>query len=297
MKQYFLFAAVALMLPACNNDESNVQSPDTIRLTATVEGSTTRATLTATQAQDTQFDDGQNIHVDVFETGGTTRYSSGTYRTTDADGTMSGTLKYPSGGEAVDIEAYYPSTVAYNTETFRVQTTQTTYGNYQASDLMYASVENKSKGSTHSLTFHHALTKIVVNLTADASIDDASLTKLTSVTINGTKTTANITKGAWTSAGGSVESIDITGTTKLGSHVGIIVPQTVAAGTTFITVVYNGKTLPYKIPAMPVTGKNFAPGNQYTYTFNITMSGISLKSEEMVTGWTPNTVPNEDLIL
>ena len=77
------------------------------------------------------------------------------------------------------------------------------------------------------------------------------------------------------------------------SHSGIIVPQTVAAETTFITIVYNNNALTYKIPA---GGKTFAAGYSYTYNLTIKMSGISLTSTEIGT-WSNGGTVSDDVIL
>lgn len=298
-KTLFYAAAAVLLLTACTNDETNAQleNSDIISLSASVSGNNTRASLSDADIQNTQFVADRSIYVEAYKTGVATTYTTGTY-TTGANGAMTGSLKYPADGTNIDIMAYHPAQNGENNVTssltsFVVGTDQTSVINYQDSDLMYATkLTNKAKGTTHELTFTHALARIVVNLTADASIDDASLTHLTCVTINGTKTTATITSGVWQSEAGSVADINITGTTKA-SHSGIIVPQTVAAETTFITITYNGNALTYKIPA---GGKTFAAGYSYTYNLTIKMSGISLTSTEIGT-WSNGGTVSDDVIL
>ena len=298
-KTLFYAAAAVLLLTACTNDETNAQleNSDIISLSASVSGNNTRASLSDADIQNTQFVADRSIYVEAYKTGVATTYTTGTY-TTGANGAMTGSLKYPADGTNIDIMAYHPAQNGENNVTssltsFVVGTDQTSVINYQDSDLMYATkLTNKAKGTTHELTFTHALARIVVNLTADASIDDASLTHLTCVTINGTKTTATITSGVWQSEAGSVADINITGTTKA-SHSGIIVPQTVAAETTFITITYNGNALTYKIPA---GGKTFAAGNSYTYNFTVKASSITLQSSS-ITAWTNENIAGGDLVI
>ena len=299
--KFFYFAAAAMMLAACSNDESvnEVQDTDFISLTAVVQNNVTRASLTDAEAQNTQFEQGQSIYVEAYKHGVNTTYATGTYTTIDGAGTLSGSIKYPYTDGVVgnvDIIAYYPTTNESNNvtsalTTFTVSSSQTSKDNYQNSDLMYAKAgtegDGLAKGNTHELTFNHALTKIIVNLTADESINDNGLTKLTAVKINNTYLTANILQGVCQSAKTDDETatdIDIFGTTKT-SHQGIIVPQTITKGTVFITITYNEQELTYSIPdGGSDVDKQFVKGNVYTYSFTLSATGITLQSSS-ITNW------------
>ena len=304
-----LAAVSATMMTSCINDENEnsvTNSGEVINLTASMATETTRAKQDATENQDEQFESGQSIFVEAYKTGTTTSYtnSTGNY-TTGSSGAMEGSILYPYTDGVVsnvDVRAYYPTTNNSNNVTssltsFTVSTDQTDKAKYQANDLMYASATNLAKGSTHNLTFYHALTKIIVNLVADGTIDDASLTKVTAVKINSTKPTITIANGVTTdnTASGTAADIDITGSDKA-NYAGIIVPQTVAAGSDFITVTYNGQTLVYKIPTTPDTGKNFEKGTKYTYTLTLKASSISLKSLK-IENWGTGEGDTKDMIL
>lgn len=295
-KSYFLLAASALMIAACSNEESgnqSVQNPEVISLSATVSGG---MRASGANPQDEQFVSGKKIFVEAYKTGvSTATYATGEYTTTDASGTLSGTLTYPATGENIDICAYYPSTVNSNTTSFTVQTDQSSDANYQNSDLMYATkATGLAKGSTHNLTFNHALSKIIVNIQAGDGVTAANITSLVSaVKIKNTKPTAGfaITIGApgTITESGSVTDINITGTGA--ANEGIIVPQTVAAGE-FITVTYKGNDYKYELTA----DKEFEPGHKYTYTLTLRAGGISLKSLE-INDWTPNTGGSKEITL
>jgi len=295
-KSYFLLAASALMIAACSSEESgnqSVQNSEVISLSATV-SSGMRAS--GTNLQNAQFVSDASIHVEAYKHGGDgTAYANGNYTTTDAEGTMTGSLTYPATGENIDICAYYPATVSSGTSSFTVKSDQTTVENYQLSDLMYADkLEDKAKGSTHNLTFNHALSKIIVNIVAGTGVESANITSLVSaVKIKNTKPTAGfaITNGApgTITESGSVTDIEIKGTGAINE--GIIVPQTVAAGE-FITVTYKGNDYKYELTA----DKEFEPGHKYTYTLTLNASGISLKSLK-INDWTPGTGDNKAFTL
>ena len=238
---------------ACASDEPT--DDGIIRLSSNVTSATTRAN-TGDAIQDAQFISGAQIFVEAYKTGKTSTYTTGNYSTTNTSGAMSGSLYYPSDMSNIDICAYYPSSVSSSTTSFSVNASQTTanVANYRSSDLMYATkLTNKAKGSIHALTFKHALTKIIVTITNGNGVSDADISgKVTAVKINNTKPTAGVTISGGAvgtiAASGTAADIDITGATKT-NHTGIIVPQTLTANTTFITVTYNGTDYTYAIPS------------------------------------------------
>ncbi len=292
MKQTILLGCVAaLSFTSCINDSHDAESSNIVRLAIEGVGAQTVTRANTTEdLQNTQFVSGKSIYVEAYETGETTTYTTATYTTTSTPGNtsgsiqLSGTMYYPSSQANIDICAYYPSDVSSSTTTFYVGDDQTTAAKYQLYDLMYATrLTDKAKGSTHALTFNHALTKIVVNLKAGNGLSDSDITgKVTAVKINNTilKADLTISGGEISASKDSEESatdIDITGATKT-NHTGIIVPQTLTEGTTFITVTYNNNALTYAIPS---GGKTFAAGAVYTYNFTVNAQGILLESTEI----------------
>ena len=183
--------------------------------------------------------------------------------------------------------------VVVATTTFTVNADQTTSSitNYQNSDLMYATkLTNKAKGSTHGLTFNHAMSQIIVNLQAGTGLTAGDITtNVTAVKINNTIPTANLTfakdgssvpTGVVTAAAsGSVGDIDITG--NKASNIGIIVPQTVNSGLTLFTITYNSNDYTYALTA----NQTFAAGSKYTYTFTLNLAGLQLESVT-INDWT-----------
>ena len=185
-----------------------------------------------------------------------------------------------------------------------MNTNQTTasIANYQSSDLMYANkLTNKAKGSTHGLTFNHAMSQIIVNLQAGTGLTpDDITTNVTAVKINNTIPTANLefavdgssvpTGVVTATASGSVGDIDITG--DKASNVGIIVPQTVTSGKTLFTITYNSHDYTYALTA----NQPFAAGNKYTYTFTLNLAGLQLESVS-INDWTAGGSESSDIPL
>ena len=294
-KSYFLLAASALMIAACSHEESgnqSVQNPEVISLSATVNGG---MRASGENLQNAQFVSGASIHVEAYKHVGGTACGNGDYTTTDANGNLSGSLTYPATGDKIDICAYYPASVSSSTTSFTVKSNQSDESDYRDSDLMYADkLEDKAKGTTHNLTFNHALSKIIVEIQPGTGVTSGDITsQVSAVKIKNTQPTAtfSIANGAvgTITKSGDITDINITGTKT--SNEGIIVPQTVAAGE-FITVTYKGNDYKYELTA----DKEFEPGHKYTYTLTLRAGGISLKSLE-INDWTPNTGGSKEITL
>ena len=279
MKKYFILAAAAITLVACNQKEmenGSVQELKSINLTASINSSVDATRASSTDAlQNTAFVADKTIFVEVYETGEATTYTTGEY-TTAAEGALTGNLYYPSNNNHVDICAYYPNTISSASTEFTVSNDQSSEENYQASDLMFATkLTDKASGSTHDLTFNHALTKIVVNIEYAANMITTGLTTtptITDVKLNSTVRTASLTISAGKKAEVDVSDIDIMGTGF--DNTGIIVPQTVAADIPFVTLTYNSATYIYKLPS----AMNFLAGKVYTYTLTLSARGLELSA-------------------
>ena len=285
MKKYFILAAAALSFAACSNNESDnqVQNPDNvIRLNASV-GEITRA---ATAIQSQAFDEDALINIEVTPSATNTTISK-VYKAGAAVGYVNSLT--PNGSETpftwpatgtVAIKAFYPSTVTSNGTTFSVETDQSDATNYKASDLMYATpiaAQAKQAGAV-GLTFNHALTKIIVNLTAGTGVEESDIAACT-VTLSAKKTAA-ITSGVAGTASTASDAATITA--GLGANnAAIIVPQEYAANADFITVTTAGNhSKTFQLSAE----KSFEAGKVYTYNLTVNMSEITLQSTT-ITDW------------
>lgn len=304
MKKFIFLVAAAIAMVSCNNvDEvktSGVQENGMINLTASINSSdeVTRAQSGAS-LQDQLFVVGKDIKVEVYATSASTPYDSGIY-TTAAQGalnakTTSDRLFYPANNGNVDLCAYYPSEISSGSEAFAIENDQREVEKYQSSDLMYAtkltncaSMENNVP-ITHNLVFNHALTKIVVNIAAGDGLVASNITEtpgVTEVKINNTilSATLAIDGGVITASAANVPAADINITGTGDNHVGIIVPQTLNAETTFISLKYNNVTYTYALSSQT----NFLAGKQYTYNLTLSARGLVLQSTQ-ITPWDPQT--------
>ena len=333
MKQSVILFAAALAFAACSQDsEDRSQDSNIIQLSAAISGGDgvkagTRAyDVTEANYQNTQFVDGKLIHVYAFDhpTAGeaaTTPYTNANYTVSSTQGSatgsklLNGTMYYSATGNPIDLLAFYPSTITNaSTQDFPATgniTDQDVIGEYQNFDVMWADrklscTKGTGTGTVHSLTFHHAMAQIIVNVTADTdagvSHNDVK-TLLTAVKIKNTVPVATLTlntaTGEMAAAKKSTESvadIDIKGAfidadNKFQS-IGVIVPQTVNKGAEFIEITYAGNTYTYSLPnEASDANKEFEKGKKYVYSFRMQAAGIKLESLE-ITNWAAD--PNAD---
>lgn len=321
MKKSKTFFACAMLaaLASCSNDHVLSQQsptpsdPDVINIVAASSKPVTRAVENATNLQNTQFVENEQINVYLKEVTTTTpviTYSAKVYNVSSYNGTETGSLvltpsdgvnpKFPSNDHGVLAYAFYPSTVSEttgdNTETFTVELKQATDDNYKKSDLMFGTnnynttvgddygkpienFEGTKKGNQVPLYFKHQLSKIIVKMNT-ASFDAGFLNEAT-IKLYGAKK-------ACTYKAGKNGITDITATTDLGAsefydlgtydaagNSGIIVPQTITNDTKFIEITTSGEEpKTYVYKIANENGMQFVGGNQYTY--NISLSGGNL---------------------
>jgi hypothetical protein len=267
-----------------------------LRLSSGVELETeSRAAFTSA---DVQIRGGESVAVWVDEIGGAQLYGNNIL-TADGSGGLSGGARmfFPENGQNVDIYALhtnatitgepYPST----SFTHSVSADQRTIADYAASDMMYARTTNVAKTSSAiGMTFYHLLSKIQIAVRAGNGLE---ATDIKGVTITGVRPEAVVsldksTAPAATTVAAAGTATDIT----VGADVSetfdapvfndaIIVPQTLTAGTAFITVHLAGGDLTYRLPTTTV----FASGKKYIYRLTANLNGITLSST--LAAWSP----------
>ena len=265
-----------------------------LRLSTGVE-TPSRAAFTAA---DTQIPGGENVAVWVDETGGAVQLYGNNVLTADGIGDLDGGVRmfFPENGMSTDIYAIHTDAalgVAYPAAalTHTVRADQRALADYAASDLLYARTTNVAKTSSAiGMTFFHLLTKIQVAVKPGNGL---TASDILGITIGGTKPDAVFTLDKSTApaaigvtAGGSVS--DITTGVDVSDDFSapryndaIIVPQSVAGNTPFITVHLAGGDLTYRLPSTI----DFASGKKYIYQVTANLSWIILKSS--IEDWTP----------
>lgn len=311
MKNYILFAAAALMLAACSNDENldNPNGPVELRLTSGLEVQTRAA-----HGLNTQLKNGEEVHVWVDDaTTDKELYADNTLTAGDQRALTGGkTMYFPETGNGVDIYAIHGNfaqdadfTNFWRTEqTHSVaqdQRTEQTTDGYAKSDLVYAKIQDVKRGqnpTTVNLTFTHLLSKVEVVLVQGAGDPNISKVEILNTQLEAKftpdKTEKNITVTAsGTKAENSIEidkdltgSGDATGTNESLKKLNeaVIVPQDLDANTPFIRVTLNdGGKLIYKLKEKTT----FAPATKYRYT--ITANLTELKVNADITPWDQKT--------
>ena len=296
MKKLFFFAAAAsVMLAACSsdNEEATVAEKSAIRLSTQ---SLTGMTRAGQSVQLTQFAANENVGIFLAEDNAGSPVTSGTNVTpyaqpltyvADGAGNLANTQYWPQDGNGLHIFGVYPlaaatAAAAYNATgvTFTVAANQTSDANYKASDLMTGKPTANNPVARQStavdMTFTHLLTKVDVNLTAGAGFDDVNSAE---VSILGTKPTTtfnvqNTTLGA--ASGTATDIVAGTGTT----NSVIIVPQAIAANTSFIKVTVGGGDYIYKLPA----ATTFAAQTKYVFNITVNKTGLVLTTTQ-ITAW------------
>lgn len=312
MKNYILFAAAALMLGACSNDENldNLNGPVELRLTSGLEVQTR-----ATHSLDTQLKNGEEVHVwvDDAKNTQTTVTKENIYEncilTAGDNGALSGeTMYFPETGNQVNIYAIHGNFgdadftdfwSAGQTHTI-VQDQKSSGDGYAKSDLVYAKHTNVARTKQAvNLEFRHLLSKIEIVLVqgeGKPTIDKVEIlyTKL-DAKFTPDKTEENIA----ITASGTVEEnpieIDKDLTTKTDAegtdeskkklNEAIIVPQDLTKGTPFIRVTTaEGGKLIYRLPE----NKTFDPAKKYRFTVTANLTELKVVSAK-ITDWTKET--------
>ncbi|WP_448779340.1 fimbrillin family protein [Bacteroides congonensis] len=285
-----------LALGACTpNADDNSEWNDgsqAVSFTSQIQGAKTRATNNAWDAEGSDevgilvkqngvFGDVVNKHYYVS--------AEGNLSTASADDA----IYYPADGSKVDFVAYYPYSAVLADNAYAIDVTN--QSPQSAIDLLYSiNATNKDKNVTApvQLTFKHQLTKIVLNITKDATIPTLEGLK---VAITGTKTKGSfaLLNGALTPDDASTKAIEAL-VNKAGTLAeAIILPVNNLSGAK-ITFTLGGETKSWNIPE----GQNYAAGTQHTYPVTIKETGgkISVSfGDASIDDWTPVIGGNIDI--
>lgn len=302
-------AALTLMAAGCNNEDEMDNWNGEIRLTSGIEVQTR-----ATHNLDESLKNGETVHVWVDDaktpTSSVTKenlYENNQLTKVEGGALTGGTTMYfPKTGNRVNIFALHTNaTLADNTFpvsqlTHTVATDQrSTTDGYAKSDLVYAKSTGVVRTSnTVNLTFNHLLSKVEVILKEGNGVTDF-LTNLNSLKIMHTQPKAQFTltkdepsygyntehqDGIAILADGDATDIIIDKGVTTETNIlneAIIVPQTLAAATSFIQIKLSaGGVFTYKLESET----KFESGKKYTYTITVNQTGLTVTSS--ITDWT-----------
>ena len=247
-----IFAALALLLglAACTQDEAGFlpEGAEGTSIVFTATGLNPAATATAgTRAPvDGNWEGVQSVAVLMD---GTVKAYDVTLTTADpTSATLTSTDPYYwTNHNDITVTAWWPYTAGETTPpAVKVKANQSTQKDFEGSDLIVADGQTVTYGSP-TLRFTHRTARVTIVLTDYTE-------GLASVQLTGLSTEG--------------DNPDIITPYDKGSntYIAIVAPQSVAAGTTFITCTFtNGKTFVYKIK----NATDWQAGGEYTYTVSL----------------------------
>ena len=248
--RFFALAALALLLGACTQDEAGFlpEGAEGTSIVFTATGLNPAATATAgTRAPvDGNWEGVQSVAVLMD---GTVKAYDVTPTTADpTSATLTSTDPYYwTNHNDITVTAWWPYTAGETTPpAVKVKANQSAQKDFEGSDLIVADGQTVTYGSP-TLRFTHRTARVTIVLTDYTE-------GLASVQLTGLSTEG--------------DNPDIITPYDKGSntYTAIVAPQSVAAGTTFITCTFtNGKTFVYKMK----NATDWQAGGEYTYTVSL----------------------------
>ncbi|WP_304321647.1 fimbrillin family protein [Phocaeicola plebeius] len=247
-----IFAALALLfaLAACTQDEAGFlpEGAESTSIVFTATGLNPAATaIVGTRAPvDGNWEGVQSVAVLMDGTVKTYDVTLTTAEPTNATLTSTAPHYWTSHGD-ITVTAWWPYTAGETTPpAVKVKDNQSTKKDFEGSDLIVADGQTVTYGSP-TLCFTHRTARVTIVLTDYTE-------GLASVQLTGLSTEG--------------DNPDIITPYDKGSntYIALVAPQSVAAGTTFITCTFtNGKTLVYKMK----NATDWQAGGEYTYTVSL----------------------------
>ena len=248
--RFFALAALALLLGACTQDEAGFlpEGAEGTSIVFTATGLNSAATATAgTRAPvDGNWEGVQSVAVLMDGTVKTYNVTPSTADPTSA--TLTSTDPYYwTNHKDITVTAWWPYTAGETTPpAVKVKANQSAQKDFEGSDLIVADGQTVTYGSP-TLRFTHRTARVTIVLTDYTE-------GLASVQLTGLSTEG--------------DNPDIITPYDKGSntYTALVAPQSVAAGTTFITCTFtNGKTFVYKMK----NATDWQAGGEYTYTVSL----------------------------
>ena len=248
--RFFALAALALLLGACTQDEADFlpEGAEGTPIVFTATGLNPAATAIA-NTRSTVDGDWEGVQSVAVLMDGTVKAYDVTLTTADpASATLTSTdPHYWTNRKDITVTAWWPYTAGETTPSaVKVKANQSARKDFETSDLIVADGQTVTYGSpTLRFTHHTALVTIVLTDYTEG-VASVRLTGLSTENGNPDKITP-YDKGSNT-------------------YTALVAPQSVAAGTTFITCTFtNGKTFVYKMK----NATDWQAGGEYTYTVSL----------------------------
>ena len=248
--RFFALAALALLLGACTQDEAGFLPEGAegtpIVFTATGLNPVATATVGTRAPADGNWEGVQSVAVLMDGTVKTYNVTPSTADPTSATLTSTDPYYWTNHND-ITVTAWWPYTAGETTPpAVKVKANQSTQKDFEGSDLIVADGQTVTYGSP-TLRFTHRTARVTIVLTD--YIEGLASVQLTGLSTEG-------------------DNPDIIVPYSKGSntYTALVAPQSVAAGTTFITCTFtNGKTFVYKMK----NATDWQAGGEYTYTVSL----------------------------
>ena len=248
--RFFALAALALLLGACTQDEAGFlpEGAEGTPIVFTAMGLNPAATAIA-NTRSTVDGDWEGVQSVAVLMDGTVKAYDVTPSTADpTSATLTSTDPYYwTNHNDITVTAWWPYTEGETTPpAVKVKANQSTQKDFEGSDLIVADGQTVTYGSP-TLRFTHRTARVTIVLTDYTE-------GLASVLLTGLSTE------------GDNPDIIVPYDKGSNTYTAIVAPQSVAAGTTFITCTFtNGKTFVYKMK----NATDWQAGGEYTYTVSL----------------------------
>ena len=280
----FTFAALALALAACTNDDENLND-DSVAAVINAEISD----AVATRASGTAWAERDEIGISESRFG----YTNVPYRWESGKFTPTGTIIFFQDDDPTTFSAYYPYNAAGGTLT--ATTDATAQQNQPAIDFLYATgatasthnpevnfTDDTAAGGTD-CSFHHCMSQITLTFKEGSGVDFSTI-QPTGYTLSGLMLTGSFdttTGTAETDDATAAQDLDMTLTNGALTSSVILFPQTKAS--IGLSVYYNSQ--PYTA-TLTIPDGALKAGNNYTYTVTVRNKDLSISSAT-ISDWNP----------
>ena len=280
----FTFAALALALAACTNDDENLND-DSVAAVINAEISD----AVSTRASGTAWAERDEIGISESRFG----YTNVPYRWESGKFTPTGTIIFFQDDDPTTFSAYYP----YDADggTLTATTDATAQQNQPAIDFLYATgatasthnpevnfTDDTDAGGTD-CSFHHCMSQITLTFKEGSGVDFSTI-QPTGYTLSGLMLTGSFdttTGTAETDDATAAQDLDMTLTNGALTSSVILFPQTKAS--IGLSVYYNSQ--PYTA-TLTIPDGALKAGNNYTYTVTVRNKDLSISSAT-ISDWNP----------
>ncbi len=280
----FTFAALALALSACTNDDENLNNgPVAAVINAEI------SDAVSTRASGTAWAERDEIGISESRFG----YTNVPYRWESGKFTPTGPIIFFQDDDPTTFSAYYP----YDADggTLTATTDATAQQNQPAIDFLYAT---GATASTHNpevnftddtdaggkdCSFHHCMSQITLTFKEGSGVDFSTI-QPTGYTLSGLMLTGSFdttTGTAETDDATAAQDLDMTLTNGALTSSVILFPQTKAS--IGLSVYYNSQ--PYTA-TLTIPDGALKAGNNYTYTVTVRNKDLSISSAT-ISDWNP----------